>query len=189
MHPALPMHPASVTCLKYYRYGLKRYPINQSTFASGEYEVWCMENSVFDLIIGEVENARKPHDPDSYRKPLTVSTVERRQQVRNKQKPYPSLTVQEIIQDYIRPDDTLQVQQVDPSLDKECQYAREDRVSRDCEVKWIEKKGLVYREYEAPKGIPTNLGGQFTSGLMKGVSRLISLKQLPTTPYHQMYNG
>ena len=80
------MHPASVTCLKYYRYGLKRYPINQSTFASGEYEVWCIGNFVFDLIIGEVENARKPHDPDPYWKPQAVSTVETRQQERNKQK-------------------------------------------------------------------------------------------------------
>ena len=64
-----------------------------SPYASGEYEVWCMENPVFDLIIGEVDDARKPHDPDPFWKPQTVSAVETRQQVRNKQKPYPSLTV------------------------------------------------------------------------------------------------
>ena len=109
-----------------------------------------MENPVFDLIIGEVDNARKPHDPDPFWKPQTVSAVETRQQVRNKQKPYPSLTVPEIIQDDIQPDDILQAQQVDPSLDKARQYAKEGRVSRDGKVKWIEKKGLLYREYEAP---------------------------------------
>ena len=120
-----------------------------SPYASGEYEVWCMENPVFDLIIGEVDDARKPHDPDPFWKPQTVSAVETRQQVRNKQKPCPSLTVPEIIQDDIQPDDILQAQQVDPSLDKARQYAKEGRVSRDGKVKWIEKKGLLYREYEA----------------------------------------
>ena len=99
--------------------------------------------------MAEVENPRKPHDPDPYWKPQTVSAVETRQQVRNKQKPYPSLTVPEIIQDDIQPDDILQAQQVDPSLDKARQYAKEGRVSRDGKVKWIEKKGLLYREYEA----------------------------------------
>ena len=44
-----------------------------------------MENSGFFLIICEVENARKPHDPDLYWKPQTVSTVETKQQERNKQ--------------------------------------------------------------------------------------------------------
>ena len=33
------------------------------------------------------------------------------------------------------------------------------------------------------------MGTQVTSGIMKEVSRLISLKELTTTPYHQMCNG
>ena len=33
------------------------------------------------------------------------------------------------------------------------------------------------------------MGTQFTSGVMKEVSRLLSLKQLTTTPYHPMCNG
>ena len=35
----------------------------------------------------------------------------------------------------------------------------------------------------------TDIGTQFTSDLMKEVSRLISLKRLTTTPYHPMCNG
>lgn len=35
----------------------------------------------------------------------------------------------------------------------------------------------------------TDMGSQFTSTLMKEVSRLISIKQLTTTPYHAMCNG
>ena len=42
-------------------------------------------------------------------------------------------------------------------------------------------------------GIPdemlTDCGSQFTAGVMKEVSRLLSLQQLTTTPYHPMCNG
>ena len=35
----------------------------------------------------------------------------------------------------------------------------------------------------------TDQGSQFTSEVMKEVSRLLSLKQITTTPYHPMCNG
>jgi len=42
-------------------------------------------------------------------------------------------------------------------------------------------------------GIPTEVlsdqGGQFMSGVMKEVSRLLSFRQLTTTPYHPQCNG
>ena len=37
--------------------------------------------------------------------------------------------------------------------------------------------------------ILTDRGAQFTSGVMAEMSRLISVKQLMTTPYHPMCNG
>ncbi|CAC5415002.1 unnamed protein product [Mytilus coruscus] len=40
-----------------------------------------------------------------------------------------------------------------------------------------------------PREILTDMGAQFTSNLMSEVSRLISLRQLTTTPYHPMCNG
>lgn len=40
-----------------------------------------------------------------------------------------------------------------------------------------------------PREIVTDRGTQFTSQLMKELSRLLSFKQLPTTPYHPMANG
>ena len=40
-----------------------------------------------------------------------------------------------------------------------------------------------------PVEMLTDMGSQFTSTLMKEVCRLISLKQLTTTPYHPMCNG
>ena len=69
-----------------------------------------MENPVFGVIIGKVDNARKPHDPDPYWKPKTISAVETRQQVRNKQKTYPYFTVPDKHQDDIQPHDILQAQ-------------------------------------------------------------------------------
>jgi transposase InsO family protein len=40
-----------------------------------------------------------------------------------------------------------------------------------------------------PREILTDRGAQFTSGVMAEMSRLISVKQLMTTPYHPMCNG
>ena len=40
-----------------------------------------------------------------------------------------------------------------------------------------------------PREMLTDMGAQFTSDLMSEVSRLISLRQLTTTPYHPMCNG
>ena len=40
-----------------------------------------------------------------------------------------------------------------------------------------------------PEEILRNLGTQFVSDSMKEVARLLSIKQLTTTPYHPMCNG
>ncbi|XP_040061524.1 uncharacterized protein LOC120836604 [Ixodes scapularis] len=40
-----------------------------------------------------------------------------------------------------------------------------------------------------PREIISDRGKSFTSGLMKEFSRLLSFKQMPTTPYHPMANG
>jgi hypothetical protein len=40
-----------------------------------------------------------------------------------------------------------------------------------------------------PREMLTDMGSQFTSGLMAETSRLLSLRQLTTTPYHPMCNG
>lgn len=147
--------------------------IIDSPYASGEYEVWCMDNPVFDLIIGEVDNARKPHDPDPEWKPNTVSTVETRKQVKDKQKAYPPLKVPEIVKEEISPEDILREQQADPSLETARQYAREGRTSRDGKVKWIERKGLLYREYE---GLEKDRGKTYCQLIVPAKFRHIVMK-------------
>ena len=47
----------------------------------------------------------------------------------------------------------------------------------------------IFSRVGIPKETLSNCGTQFTSEMMKEVSRLLSLKQLTTTPYHPICNG
>ena len=47
----------------------------------------------------------------------------------------------------------------------------------------------IFSRVGIPKEILTDMGSQFTSALMKEVSRLLSFKQLVTSPYHPICNG
>ena len=47
----------------------------------------------------------------------------------------------------------------------------------------------IYSRVGVPEEILTDQGAQFVSGIMKEVSRLLSIKQLRTTPYHPQCNG
>ena len=47
----------------------------------------------------------------------------------------------------------------------------------------------IFCSVGVPKEMLTDMGAQFTSTLKSEVSRLISIKQLSTTPYHPMCNG
>ena len=47
----------------------------------------------------------------------------------------------------------------------------------------------IFSRVEIPEEILSDQGTQFTSALMKEVGRLLSVKQLTTTPYHPQCNG
>jgi len=47
----------------------------------------------------------------------------------------------------------------------------------------------VYSRVGIPSEVLTDQGSQFTSDVMREVSRLLSIRQLTTTPYHPMCNG
>ena len=47
----------------------------------------------------------------------------------------------------------------------------------------------IFCRVGVPREMLSDMGTQFVSGLMSEVSRLVSLKQLTTTPYHPMCNG
>ena len=47
----------------------------------------------------------------------------------------------------------------------------------------------IFAAVGIPREILSDRGSQFTSDLMKEITRLLSIKQLTTTPYHAMCNG
>jgi transposase InsO family protein len=47
----------------------------------------------------------------------------------------------------------------------------------------------MYSKLGFPKEVLTDQGSQFVSGMMREVSRLLSIRRLTTTPYHAMCNG
>ena len=47
----------------------------------------------------------------------------------------------------------------------------------------------IYSRVGVPEAVLSDLGRQFVSDCMKEVSRLLSINQLTTTPYHPMCNG
>ena len=47
----------------------------------------------------------------------------------------------------------------------------------------------MFSRVGVPEEVLSDQGSQFLSGMMKEVSRLLSMKQLVTTPYHPMCNG
>jgi len=47
----------------------------------------------------------------------------------------------------------------------------------------------IYSRVGIPKEVLSDQGSQFVSSMMKEVSRILSVKQLVTSPYHPMCNG
>ena len=120
-----------------------------SPYLTGNYNVWCMDTPVFDLIIGEVSGARKPHHPDPNWKPILA--VETRQQKKDKAKPYTPLKVPDIVVDTVKPEDIRREQESDVSLNVVRQNVRENKTSIDGKVTWFSKDGLMYREFKGDK--------------------------------------
>ena len=88
---------------------------------------------------------------------------------------------------------------ISPASEKEHQYMTlGDYATRYPEVvplKNIETETVaealldMYSRLKIPEEVLSDLGTQFVSKFMEEVSRLLSIKQLTTTPYHPIYNG
>lgn len=117
-----------------------------SPFLKGRHEAWCMENPVYDLIVGNVPGARSADKPDPE---WQVNAVETRQQRRDKNKPYQKLKVPDIIAAEIDPQIIKDAQEEDPSPGKIREHATQNFTQ-------MKKKGKVtwYKKGWATKVVP-----------------------------------
>ncbi|MCG7875094.1 MAG: RNase H-like domain-containing protein [Candidatus Thiodiazotropha endolucinida] len=138
----------------------------------GKVRAWCMENPMYDLIVGNIDGARDPGTPDSN---WEINAVQTRQQVRNLQKPYSPLKVPEAIKD-ICPEDIKKEQQEDITLRKVRMLADEGKQMKtkgNSEVSYIQKNGIVYRKFKSPK---VSMGKEFTQLVVPSKFRDMVLK-------------
>lgn len=107
-------------------------------YLKGQYEVWCMENPVYDLIVGNVPDAKPANQPDSE---WQVNAVETRQQKCAKDKPYPQIKIPCIIAQDVHPLTMIYVQDQDSSLAKVRTYAENNitQVKKNGKVSWFKK--------------------------------------------------
>lgn len=80
--------------------------------------IWCLENPLYSLIIGNIPNARDTKDPDRRWKPNQTNAVVTRQQSCNESKKPKPMCVPEIIKSDISPDDIEAEQNDDETLVK-----------------------------------------------------------------------
>ena len=138
----------------------------------GKIEAWCMENPIYDLIIGNIKGAREPNSPDPE---WTVNAVQTRQQVRNQSKPYSSLKVPEAIED-INPKDIIAEQQKYSTLRKSYSLAEEGKTitSRgDASVSYLIKNEILYRKFQSRK---VQNGKEFTQLVVPLIYRRMVMK-------------
>ena len=116
-----------------------KYPMTEVSIETRKTEAWCMENPIYDLIIGNIKN--QTGEPE-----WTVNAVQTRHQVRKQSKPYSSLKVPGAIGD-INPRDIIVEQQKYSTLRKLYSLAEEGKTitSRGEEAQWLSGRVLDSR--------------------------------------------
>ena len=114
-------------------------------FFKGEAEAFCMDDALYDVVIGNIDGSILP-DMTHF-----AQAVETRSQSKNKEKVYPKLKVPSQISD-VSKDEVKKGQEEDDSLEQIRKLVRsgEKRICRGRnrgEVKFVKKNGLIYREY------------------------------------------
>ncbi|XP_078336880.1 uncharacterized protein LOC144626502, partial [Crassostrea virginica] len=122
-----------------------------SSYLKGRYEAWCMENPVYDLIVGNVPGAKSPDEMDQK---WQANAVETRQQKINKGKPYSALKVPKTIADTVDPHAMKMAQEEDPTLSRVRQYVLQNavHVKKNGKVTWHKKRDLLFREFSMNDG-------------------------------------
>ena len=117
-------------------------------YFKGEVEAWCMQNPVYDLIVGNIEGARLPGEPDPNWQ--LVQAVETRAQ-KKEAKTYKKLKVPEALQIECTPEEMKKGQQEESSLKtvREMVQSGDQKVSKGGKSMFVMKKGLIYRKFKS----------------------------------------
>ena len=124
----------------------RRVPIARVFFDTpyvvGEFDAWCMDQPIFDLIIGEVCGARQPHHPDPCWKPSLDSKTNQSEKCRS------CVPLHSPNNIHTRDGDKQQ-SPVDPSIQSASiqTFAVKSTVSVDGKVRWLVKHDLIKNDY------------------------------------------
>ena len=108
-----------------------------------------MQNPVYDLIMGNIEGARLPGEPDPNWQ--LVQAVETRAQKKEEAKSYRKLKVPEHLQIECTPEEMKKAQQEDSSLKnvREMIQSGDEKISKGGKSVFVTKKGLIYRKFKS----------------------------------------
>ena len=122
-------------------------------YYTGNVEAWCMENPVYELIVGNIEGARLPGEPDPHWK--LVQAVQTRAQKKEEAKPYSKLKVPKSLQTTVTPEEIKVAQQEDSTLKKvrEMVNSGDEKVSKSgARSVFVTKCGIIYRRFKQDSG-------------------------------------
>ncbi|XP_061194307.1 uncharacterized protein LOC133202481 [Saccostrea echinata] len=124
-------------------------------YFTGNVDAWCFDcPSSYDLILGNIQGVRKPHEPNMAWIHSTESTsaVETRGQLNKKKSSYKPLKVPSAIQD-VSPEELQKEQRDDKTLKKLKEMADKGTVKQFSDggsSKMYYRKELLYREFNSP---------------------------------------
>ena len=130
---------------------VRKVPIARITvdtpYLSGEVDVQCLPDAIYDLIIGNVPGARSADDPDpNWSEACAVTT---RSQARKEGKHTPLKVASSPKSAIVDKNELVRLQREDKSLEK--YWDRRDiKVKGEQEVSFEEKDGVLYRSYKHP---------------------------------------
>ncbi|XP_069108215.1 uncharacterized protein, partial [Argopecten irradians] len=125
-----------------------------SPYFVGSLCAWCMDNPVYDVILGNIPGVRHANGPDKDWKPKeVVQAVQTRAQVKRDGQQYRPLKVPKVMQDIGSPDEIKETQMTDGSLAKYWHFVKEGSVKDRTDggsSRFYVGRGLLYREFHSP---------------------------------------
>ena len=117
-------------------------------YLKGEVEAQCLPDTLYDFIIGNVEGARPPDDPDpDWHEACAVTT---RAQAKRDEKLTP-LKTPRVAELSVSKEDLSRMQEEDPTLEK-FRGMSDSKVRNDHEIAFKVKDGVLYRFYKNTQG-------------------------------------